>query len=119
MGCSQYTNLVDAKAMHQTSRYRGHHHIISKCNLTIVCFNARSLLPKFDYLSLSVDILRPHIICLVETWLSDEISDNKITINDRNRHGGGVLMYVSMFFASVVLPSPHSLEIPTLSVTCD
>ena len=45
---------------------------------------------------------------------------------DRNRHGGGVLMYVSsMFFASVVLPSthslpsPHSLEILTLSVLCN
>ena len=41
----------------------------------------------------------------------------KFFCSDRNRHGGGVFMFVSlMFFASVVLPSPQALEILTLSV---
>ena len=107
--------------------YNHHHdiHITSKCNMWILYYNARSLLPKFDNLLLSVSVLRPHnIICIVKTWLSDEIDDSEIFIpefqlfrNDRNRHGCGVLMYVSsMFYASVVLPSPHTLEILTLSV---
>ena len=93
-------------------------------NIRILYYNARSLLPKIDNLLLSVNVLRPHIICIVETWLSDEIDDREIFIpefqlfrNDRNRLGGGVFMYVSsMFYASVVLPSPHTLEILTLSV---
>ena len=63
----------------------------------------------------------------MESWLSDEINDNEIFIpgfqifrNDRNRHGGGVLIYVSlMFFASVVFPPPPVLEILTLSVLFD
>ena len=63
----------------------------------------------------------------MESWLSDEINDNEIFIpgfqifrNDRNRHGGGVLIYVSLiFFASVVFPPPPVLEILTLSVLFD
>ncbi len=75
---------------------------------------------------LSVDTLQPHIICIVETWLSSDIADNEISISgfqlfrhDRNRHGGGVLTYVSnMFFVSVLSPSTPPLEILTLSILC-
>ena len=38
------------------------------------------VLPKVDNL-LSVDIHRPHIICVVESWLSDEINDNEIYLS--------------------------------------
>ena len=41
------------------------------------------------------------IVCLVETWLCMDILDMKISIPnysivrlDRNRHGGGVAMYI-------------------------
>ena len=44
----------------------------------------------------------PDIICIVESWLSPEICDHEIAIPgyehrrcDRNRHGGGVIIYVS------------------------
>ena len=84
-------------------------------------------MPKFDDFLASIDVHRPHIICVVESWLSEEIDDNEISIpgfqifrNDRNRHGGGVLIYVSsMFFASVLFPPPPALEILTLSVLFD
>ena len=43
----------------------------------------------------------PHIVCIVESWLSKSIEDNEISIGDyqiyrlvRNCHGGGILMYV-------------------------
>ena len=89
------------------------HHLVCKNNLHILYYNARSLLPKFDDLMLSVINLHPHIICIVETWLSSDIIDHEIYIPgfqlyryDRNRHGGGVLVYVSnMFFVSVLSPS--------------
>ena len=66
----------------------------------------------------------PYVICVVETWLSHDINDTEISIpdfqlfrNDRNRQGGGVLVYVSsMFFVSVLLPPPPALEILTPSV---
>ena len=41
------------------------------------------------------------VICIVETWLSSDVSDNELVISDyqilrrdRDRHGGGVMMYV-------------------------
>ena len=47
----------------------------------------------------------PDIICVVETWLSNSISDYEIVLPgyqcvrcDRDRHGGGVLMYIKSFF---------------------
>ena len=98
-----------------------HHQDTSKCNIRILYYNARSLLPKFDNLLLCIYVHRPHIICVVETSLSVEISNTEISIpdsqlfcNDRNRHGGGVLM--SMFFVSFILPPPPTLEILILSI---
>lgn len=89
-------------------------------------YNARSLLPKYDNLLATISILDPHIICVVETWLSSEIHNCEIHIPgfqlyryDRNRHGGGVLIYVlAMFFVSP-LPSPAPpLELLALSILC-
>ena len=89
----------------------------NNCNMRVLYYNARSLLPKIDDLLLSVEALNPHIVCVVESWLSDEIDDNEINIpgfqlfrSNRNRHGGGVLMYVSSIFVVSVMspPSPWS-----------
>ena len=98
--------------------------------MSIICiilyYNARSLLPKLDNLILAIDIFKPHIICIVETWLSSEITDCKISIPgfqlfryDRNRHGGGVFAYVSNMFSVTVLPSPTPLEALTLCNFCN
>jgi len=64
--------------------------------LSILYYNARSLLPKFDELAATVEDLEPTVICIVESWLSAEISDSEISLVgyalyrlDRNRHGGG------------------------------
>ena len=61
-----------------------------------------SLLPKFDELICTIcATCKPDMVCLVESWLCDDINDNEIKIPryqhrlDRNRHGGGVLMYAS------------------------
>ena len=84
--------------------------------MRVLYYNARSLLPKIDNLLLSVKALNPHIVCVVESWLSEEIDDNEINIqlfcSDRNRHGGGVLMYVSsIFIVSVMSPPPPVLTL--------
>ena len=68
-----------------------------------VYFNARSLLSKFDNLSL-VHVHNPHIEICVPHFQSFRF--------DRNRHGGGVLIYVSEEFSVSPLPSspPHLLN---------
>ena len=97
--------------------------------LSILYFNARSLIPKFDELCLLVETHQPDIVCIVETWLDHNISDNEIHLPgfqlywlDRNCHGGGVLMYAQHNLIVNVLPTqlqnnvPHNLEFLPISV---
>ena len=51
-------------------------------------------------------------MCLVETWLGSEVLDNEVLIPnysivrlDRNRHGGGVAMYIHDSVPYNVLPN--------------
>ena len=67
---------------------------------------ARSLLPKFDHLRAISVAESPDVICVVETWLSNSITDGEIGLPnyqcvrcDRDRHGGGVLMYIKSSLA--------------------
>ena len=68
----------------------------------------------------------PDIICITETWLSDEISNDELNLPnynnfrlDRNRHGGGVLIYVnSSFFTKVILVGHSDFELIIISVSC-
>ena len=88
----------------------------SHCNpkptifLRIIYYNARSLLPKLDELRAVTEAENLDIVCIVETWLSNEISDSELTINnyqilrlDRDRHGGGVIMYIHSSLTPKVL----------------
>jgi len=66
---------------------------------TVVYYNPRSLIPKMDELRIIVESQRPSVICVVETWLSEEVSDQEISLSeyqvtrlDRNRHGGGIVI---------------------------
>ena len=65
-------------------------------------FNARSLYPKFDELCAQCDMEKPDIVCLTETWLCEDITESECVIPgykciryDRDRHGGGVALYIS------------------------
>ena len=91
--------------------------------LNIVYYNARSLLPKLNDLHLIAESVSPDVICIVETWLCGDISDSEIALQgylvhraDRNRHGGGVLIYTKDSFVCNVLNPHDSLEIITLSI---
>ena len=60
------------------------------------------------------------VVCIVETWLGEEITDSEISLPDyqlyrldRNRHGGGVLMYVHKSFLCKVLLVGTSIRIFT------
>ena len=82
------------------------HHVNSNCCVNsinvaqILHFNARSLIPKLDELKILCVTHEP-AVRVVETQLSEEISDAEISIPDysvirldRNRHGGGIAIYV-------------------------
>ena len=91
--------------------------------ISVLYFNARSLLPKIDELRAISMSVKPHVICIVEFWLDDSIQDCEVSIEnynlvrlDRNRHGGGVLIYV-------IMSLPHKLVLAgspdlVLSVSC-
>ena len=68
--------------------------------LSILYFNARSLLPKIDELQAVCLSVNPDIICITESWLSSDIEDLEIELPDyssirvdRNRHGGGIVIF--------------------------
>ena len=87
-------------------------------------FNARSVLPKLDELRALCKTHKPTIVCIVESWLDSTLENNEICIEnyaivraDRNRHGGGVLLYVieSLSF-NVIFPGSSDLELIILSI---
>ena len=60
------------------------------------------------------------ILCIVETWLNSDISNSEIMISgyqlfwkDRDRHGGGVLIFVRACFLVKVLCDYDNLELLT------
>ena len=46
--------------------------------LSVICYNARSLIPKIDELRAIAEAKHPDIICIVESWLSNAIQDNEL-----------------------------------------
>ena len=75
-----------------------------------------------DELATIAEVHSPDLIFIVESWLSDDISDAELSLIgyhlarcDRDRHGGGVLMYLKDVFQFTRLPQPDSdLELLTV-----
>ena len=63
-------------------------------------------------------------MCIVESWLGESIADNEVSLPgysiarlDRNRHGGGILIYMKCNLSfRVVLSGPSDLELIFVSV---
>ena len=77
------------------------------------------MLPKIDELAALCSAENPDVVCLVETWLGHDITDNEVLVPnysivrlDRNRHGGGVAMYIHNSVGyNVLLCGPAGLEL--------
>ena len=88
-------------------------------------YNARSLLPKLDFLRVLCSTHTPDCVCIVESWLSNDIQNSELYINgysivrlDRNRHGGGVLLFInSVFTHSIIFSGSAELELVIISIT--
>lgn len=93
-------------------------------NLHILYFNARSLYPKIDELCAHCDIEKPDVVCLTETWLCADILESECAIPgyqcvrcDRNRHGGGIALFISNNFEfQVTMLGPRELEFLLVSL---
>ena len=80
---------------------------------------------KLDNLKLVCAIHQPDVICIVESWLDKEISDSELSLDgynisrvDRNRHGGGILIFVkSTLVLKVVFNGNCNLELLIASVS--
>jgi len=46
-------------------------------NLAVLYYNVRSLIPKLDDLHAITEVHNPDVICVVETWLGEEISSEE------------------------------------------
>ena len=70
-------------------------------------------------------LYKPDIVCIVETWLGSDVLDTEICIPDygltrldRDRVGGGIIIYVADHLPFTVISSgPHSLEFSAISVS--
>ena len=77
--------------------------------LTVLYYNARSILPKWDELRAGVLFQKPDIIFIVETWLSEDVTD----------YGVGVVLYVhnSLSCKPLLKGGAHNSEFLAPSVT--
>ena len=96
----------------------------STCSLCVLYYNARSLLPKLDDLRAACLVHSPDIICITETWLDETISNHELCLQnfdivrrDRNRQGGGTLIYINNSYShSHVFSGPDDLELIVLTI---
>ena len=72
--------------------------------------NVRSLCNKLDEVSFRISSMKPDIAVLTESWLDEQIPDSSVALpsysvvrKDRNRFGGGILIYISVDFDYQVL----------------
>ena len=75
----------------------------SNANFRLLLLNARSILSKLDELIALCSIYNYHVVCIVESWLSEDVSKFNAELfipgydifrRDRDRHGGGILIFV-------------------------
>ena len=87
-------------------------------SITIIHSNCRSLLPKIDHLRLLISSHSPNVVAITETWLDSTISNSELFIpgyqlvrRDRDRHGGGVGLYIRDNLSFSLLFSHPSAEL--------
>ena len=91
-----------AQKVQEDSRCKGIQGSTSKEEIKCVCLNARSIINKKEELNIMVDVIKPHIIGITESWANNDITDAELGLEsyamfrkDRaGRRGGGVLLYI-------------------------
>ena len=94
---------------------------------TIFCSNAQSVRYKMNDLATSVQLLKADIVCIVETWLNENIDSSCLSVgadfslpqrHDRkNRSGGGVAVWIRQNFSFKVWSDLKDEDHETLWLT--
>ena len=100
------------------------HHSVKIGDFSVLYFNARSLLPKIDEFRALSLFHKPHLICIVESWLDNQILNCELSIDnydivrlDRNRQGGGVLIFVTRTLSyNILFSGSPELELIVISI---
>jgi len=110
------TYLSDASDT--SSRSSDSHDLSPVGHCSIFYSNCCSLIPKMDDLRTNAASSSPSVIALCETWLDESVQDTVLFIpnyhlvcRDRNRHGGGLLLFISDDIHSTCLLRHASLEL--------
>ena len=87
--------------MQEDSRCKGIQGNTSNAEIKCVCLKARSIINKKNELNIMVDDIKPHIICITESWAHNDITDAELGLEgyvmfrkDRIGKKGGVLLYI-------------------------
>ena len=85
--------------------------------------NCCSLVPKLDHLQAIAASVAPTVIAACETWLDETVPDSILFIpnyhiirRNRNRHGGGLLLYIHDDIPSTCLHRHATLELLTVEL---
>ena len=94
-------------------------------NLQFLYYYSKEHCFKIDDLKANCLLYKPGIVCIVETWLGSDVLDSEICIPDyeltcldRDRVGGGFIVYAAGHLPFTVTSSgPHFLEFLAVSVS--
>ena len=98
----EHVSCDSAHVPHNVNNFKGLSYKLDKVNgLKIGHINVRSLLPKIDQIRYVISKCNFDIFCINESWLDDTILPHEYGVDGysdvakhRNRHGGGVIIYV-------------------------
>ena len=94
------------------------HGMTTSKQLNVLYNNARSIVPKLEELQACVLFHKPDLVCIVVSWLSEDVTDNEIQLHDnqvhrfdRNRHGGRkviIIMRISIIYLLTTTLTNHT-----------
>ena len=97
--------------------------LFTKKGLHFLHINARSLLPKLSDARLLVRRTKAAVLAVTEIWLDDSVTNAEIEIDgyivhrrDRNRHGGGVCLFIRSGIAFNPEPDLSTDDLESLCV---
>ena len=120
--CSHYANTSTCNFLcnlcFSSPNYNSSYTFFRSSLLTILYFNAWSLIPKMDELNLLATMHSHDVIWNVETWLEEDINDSQRL--DTHKHGRGILLYIKdRFNYSTLLKPTGALELVSVVVQHD
>ena len=90
-----------------------HSHVLA--DISVVLFNARSIVGKLHTLRMFIQTFSPHVLAITETWTHDDITDNFLSQEGyclfrqdrKGRIGGGAILLVKSSLKPVPFDFPY------------